>query len=764
MELKETGSNPMSLQANLLLDDAYLALIKDNRIYDLTLVESASLIAQQCASALSVKRASIWVSNADKSGMVCLSLYSADSNSYESGALLERKNFPAYFQALANERVIDARDANTDSRTSELSEPYLKPLDVHSLLDATFRHQGTVHGIVCAEALGHPRDWTKEEQMFVASVADLVSQRLVIEELAKSETKYRGLFESTTEGITIFSGNRYIDVNPAACRMFRGTPVDVIGKSNAEFWPEYQDDGQRSDQKAKEYIKACLQGKTQNFEWTQRRLDGTIFPAEITLNQIHYDGQNTFFAIIRDITDRKHTETIAKIAQKELEYRAIHDSLTGLLNREKLHEYVSEIIASTSKDTRLKKNEETKLALLLLDFNRFKEINDTLGHETGDKVLIKIAEILSHQVTATGGKLFRLGGDEFVAVFDKRTCSESFETAAEAIHRCLKTSICIDDITMELSASIGIALYPDNGKDSSELLRCADVAMYHAKNTDGLSSLYDSQNDLNNKRRLAMMVELGSAIRDDELTLHFQPRIQIATGELTGCEALVRWNHKTLGMIPPGEFLPLAEMGELIHPLTDWVLAKAIEQIKYHQERGRCIPIAINISAKNLTDVLLVDRIEELLTSQKVPADLFEVEITESALINHPQRALDNLHRLYELGIQIAIDDFGTGYSSLSYLKKLPVHTLKIDKSFVLEMLNDESDSVIVESTINLAHNFSLTVVAEGVEDKETLEALGLKDCEQAQGFYIAKPMTSADFGLWLEEHYRTLKIESRAS
>lgn len=754
----------MSSSKKLPLDEAYLALTKDNRLYDSALAESASFIAEQCAKALSVSRASIWVANEDQSAMECMSLYRLDTSRSESGAVLEESVFPAYFQALTDERVIDAGDAFTDPRTAELAQSYLIPLDVHSLLDATIRHQGKVQGVVCLEMQGSARKWTEEEQMFVASVADLVSQQLIVEELKISEIKYQGLFESTTDGIAIFNGSKFMDVNPAMCRIFQCMPEDLIGKSPFDFSPEFQPDGRYSEQTAMGFIMACLQGEPQKFEWTHLRLDGTPFPCEITLHQVRVSGEDTLFANLRDITEKKDAESLAKIAQQELEFRAGHDSLTGLLNRDKLHAHVSEIIQTASNNIDSKTCEQSNLALLLLDLNRFKEINDTLGHETGDKVLVKIAEILKLQITTLGGHLFRLGGDEFVAVFDAKTCTLPFEQLANSLHNCLKTSIYVDDITMEMSASIGIALSPENGLNSNELLRCADVAMYHAKNTDGLSSVYDAQNDMNNKRRLAMMVELGSAIRDNELTLHYQPRIQVSTGELTGCEALVRWNHKNLGMVPPGEFLPLAEMSELIHPLTDWVLVAVINEIKQHQANQRNFPIAMNISARNLTDSLLVDRIEYLLNSENIAAELLEIEITESALINHPQRALINLNRLHKLGVRIAIDDFGTGYSSLSYLKKLPVNTLKIDRSFVTDMLHDESDSVIVDSTITLAHNFSLTVVAEGVEDLSTLEALGLKDCDQAQGFYIAKPMSSETFDEWLAERYRNMGSINLAS
>ena len=250
-----------------------------------------------------------------------------------------------------------------------------------------------------------------------------------------------------------------------------------------------------------------------------------------------------------------------------------------------------------------------------------------------------------------------------------------------------------------------------------------------------------------------MTVELGSAINDDQLVLHFQPRIHLQTGEITGCEALLRWSHPKLGMVPPGEFLPLTEMSELIHPLSDWVLQNAIGQVERMMSRGYFVPVAMNVSARNLTDSRLADSIEKIILDKNIQPDLLEIEITESALINHPQRAVENLQKINQLGLPIAIDDFGTGYSSLSYLKKLPLTTLKIDRSFISDMLTDESDSVIVDSTIDLAHNFSLTVVAEGVEDHKTLDALKIKGCDQAQGFLIAKPMSADDLHLWMENN-----------
>jgi len=276
--------------------------------------------------------------------------------------------------------------------------------------------------------------------------------------------------------------------------------------------------------------------------------------------------------------------------------------------------------------------------------------------------------------------------------------------------------------------------------------------MYHGKKHDGASPWFASEHDLRDTGRLNMLGELRRAIRNDELVLHYQPRINIKTGEVTGCEALVRWEHPELGLLPPAAFVPMAETSELIHPLTACVVDQAFDQIQHMLMLGNPVQVAVNLSARNLPDNKLFDQIEKRLAEQGIAPELFEVEITESALISNPQRSLQNLHRLKELGVSIAIDDFGTGYSSMSMLKELPLDTLKIDRSFVNDMLNNKPDRVLVASTVSLAHNFSATVVAEGVEDQETLDALAALDCEQAQGYFIARPMPAEAFEMWLFE------------
>ena len=725
---------------------AYLETIKDPSIYRDDLIESASTILRACAMTLAVSRASLWLMSEDCTGMNCVALYDSEIGTFESGAVLSEELFPKYFDALYKGRVLDAVDAFTDPRTNELTDSYLQVLDVRSLLDATLRnvHNGELEGVLCTEMVGAKRDWTADEKMYVASMSDLLSQRLLTSELARTAQNYRALYESSSEGVMVFGEGVFRDVNPAGCRIFGASDAnELIGLQPSALSPEFQPDGRHSAQTSAAFVEACLAGKPQTFEWVHLRLDGTPFDVEITLNTVRFSGEDTLFAHVRDITEKKDAERRALLARQELEHRASHDSLTGLLNREQLHQHVEEMIGIHGQSGH-------QVGLLLLDLNHFKEINDTLGHAAGDKVLVGLAELLKERVGLLNGTLFRLGGDEFVAVFDSQTCRKPFDDLTNEIHECLRASVEVDGVSFELGASIGAASFPDHGSDSHELLRCADVAMYHRKNTDGASPWYCPENDTNDRRRLSMVTELKQAMRDNELVLHFQPRINIKTGAVTGCEALVRWQHPELGLLGPCEFLPVAEMSELIHPLAQCVLEKAFLQINNLRELGYHVPVAVNLSARNLPDTSLFDLIETRLEEEGISPSLLEIEITESALIDNPQRSLINLQRLEHLGVSIAIDDFGTGYSSLSLLKQLPLDTLKIDRSFVNDMLTSSPDRVIVNSTVSLAHNFSAKVVAEGVENQKTLDALRALNCEEAQGFFIARPMPARALEEWI--------------
>ncbi|MEP3351514.1 MAG: EAL domain-containing protein [Marinomonas sp.] len=728
------------------LESAYLKIVGDPHCHSGSLKNSMSAVAGYCLEAMDACRVSIWLLSRDGLTIRCSTLCVRNEGVVPLDSTLSIEDFPIYFNSLKQSRVIAANDVCKHESFSELKEPYSIPLNIKSMLDASIRHEGEVHGVICVETITHSRDWSEPEQNFVASISDFIAQRLMADQLVNSEIRYKTFFESTNEGIAIFSDGKFVDFNSAFCTLFRCQREDMLGLTPVDISPEYQACGELSSTKAMRYIEASMLGEPQRFEWRHSRLDGTECDFIITLNYVRLEETDTLFALFRDITEHKRIEREVQLSQQQLSYRAAHDSLTGLLNREQLHLNVNHLIQLSAQS-----NQQVKVALVLLDLNRFKEVNDTLGHTMGDSVLVQVSQILSKAVEDNNGKLFRFGGDEFVATFKSSSCPLAFDELDHVFHQALKTSINIADINVEMSASVGIALYPDHGADSHELLRCADVAMYHCKRNESASSYYDVKNDENNKRRLSMMVELGAAIREDQLMLHFQPRINLQTNEITGCEALVRWQHPKLGLIPPDEFIPLAEMTELIHTLTAWVLKKATDQIKLLQSLDLEIPIAINISGRNLNNQKLLWFIKEVIDSGKISANLLEIEVTESALIDHPEQAFKNLDALDKLGVGIALDDFGTGYSSLSYLKELPFDTLKIDQSFIQNMMSDESDEVIVDSVINLAHNFSYKVVAEGVEDGETLRLLINKQCDEAQGYFIARPMPIDQLIEWLK-------------
>ena len=316
---------------------------------------------------------------------------------------------------------------------------------------------------------------------------------------------------------------------------------------------------------------------------------------------------------------------------------------------------------------------------------------------------------------------------------------------------CVSEVFSIEGMTTEISASIGIAICPDQAQDASTLMRYADVAMYHAKSELKGVANYDADHDAHSPKRLEIMGALGRAIREDQFELYYQPKVDMASKRVYGVEALLRWSHPSLGLLTPGEFIPIAELSSAIYPMTRWVLAKAIAQCATWQAEGLNVVVAANLSARSLLDDTLVNDIAELLEQHQVPPERLELEITETTIMADQTRCLAALESLAALQVKLSIDDYGTGYSSLAYLKKLPVQTLKIDASFVMDMLRDPQDEIIVSSTIQLAHNLGLNVVAEGVECSEIYQRLAANTCDSAQGFYIAKPMTVSEFNAWIK-------------
>jgi diguanylate cyclase (GGDEF)-like protein len=424
------------------------------------------------------------------------------------------------------------------------------------------------------------------------------------------------------------------------------------------------------------------------------------------------------------------------------EHQALHDALTGLPNRTLFHDRVGQALSAA-------RREHIPVAVMIMDLDRFKEVNDTLGHSSGDE-LLKQAGSRLREALRESDTVARLGGDEFGVLLPRVVDSAAAVSVARKLREALEEPFAIHGLALQIEASIGIALYPEHGDDVHSLLQRADVAMYVAKEHPGGCEVYAKERDDYSPDRLTLLTELRRAIDTSELVLHYQPRADLKTGEVTGTEALVRWSHPTRGLVRPDEFIPLAQKTGVIVPLTFFVLNEALRQARTWQLEGLDLCVGVNLSARNLLDVHLPDTVGDLLTRWEVPPSLLELEITESTILADPVRAMNILSRLNGMGIKLAIDDFGTGYSSLAYLKRLPVDELKIDKSFVQGMEDDENDAVIVRSTIDLGRNLGLRVVAEGVETASAWNRLAALGCDVAQGYYVSRPVPAGELAAWL--------------
>jgi diguanylate cyclase (GGDEF)-like protein len=442
---------------------------------------------------------------------------------------------------------------------------------------------------------------------------------------------------------------------------------------------------------------------------------------------------------------------------QEIEHQALHDALTELPNRTLFLQRLEAELASS-------RERGEDVGLLLLDLDRFKEINDTLGHESGDALLRAVAGRLDH-LTRPGDSIARLGGDEFALLCRLPSGEAEALLVADRLQRALERPFAVAGMTLEVEASVGIALHPEHGDDVATLMRHADVAMYRAKESRSVQ-VYSAHTDHHSTKRLSLMGELRNAIADGELVLHYQPRVDIATRTVRNVEALVRWRHPRRGLLQAAEFLPLAEHSGLARPLTRYALEHALVQCRKWLDAGLDVGVAVNLFGRDLLDLGLPVEAAEILAGLELDPSRLELEITENTILTDPVRGNNILKRLNDLGVRVAVDDFGTGYSSLSYLSRLPVNVIKIDKSFVQRMSTDGGDEVIVRSTVDLAHNLGLEAVAEGVETQETWDRLAALGCDTAQGFHVARPVPGELLGEWLAawQAKRGLRGDSQAS
>jgi diguanylate cyclase (GGDEF)-like protein len=425
---------------------------------------------------------------------------------------------------------------------------------------------------------------------------------------------------------------------------------------------------------------------------------------------------------------------------------AYWDRLTGLPNRAQFRDAVRKAIEHATPapgDSQAGSAAPRSIAVILLDLDRFKHVNDVLGYAFGDRLLKGVAERLLRQSVREGDVVARLSGDEFALLLPNTDVAAAV-AVAERVADVFQLPMTLDDHTVDLAAGFGVACWPEHAADADTLINRAEVAMYNAKRKTGAAQVYDAAIDASSARSLSLLSELRRAVENDELRLFLQPKIDLRTGAFIGAESLVRWQHPTRGMVPPMEFIPFAEQTGFVRHLTLWMLQATARQWTALRALG-LQSVSVNLSTRDLLDQELQNKIERILLRHGMPASALCLEITESAIMDEPQRALATLNALSAAGFKLSIDDFGTGYSSLAYLKRLPVNELKIDRSFVMAMEQDADDAKIVRSTIDLAHNLGLTVVAEGVENISVLRLLAELQCDQAQGYHMSRPLPAAE-------------------
>ena len=534
------------------------------------------------------------------------------------------------------------------------------------------------------------------------------------------------VFTNSGEAILITDAqNRIIAANAAFTKLTGETADEVLGEN-----PKILSSGKTPPEVYQQMWQSLSERNAWEGELWDRRKTGEIYPKWLSINVIRdQNGLVTnYIGSFNDISERKASE-------ERFLRLAYHDALTNLPNRLNLHERLEQTI-------NLCKRNQKKFALLLIDLDRFKAINDTLGHHVGDLLLIEVARRLTMSVRETD-VVARLGGDEFVVVLGAIESPADAAEVDDKIVQMVAAPYLISGNDLRTSPSIGICIYPDDAHEIGMLLKSGDVAMYHAK-AKGRGNYQFFTEEMNQvvMKRQFMEADLRTALERQQFMLYYQPQLDLTSGHLTGLEALLRWQHPTRGMVPPAEFIPVVEEMGMIVQLGSWVLREACKQLKQWQEEGLTgIRVSVNLSAIQFLDKDLAEHIQAILEETRLDADCLDLEVTESMSMASPTDTIAIMRVLAENGMTLSIDDFGTGYSSLAYLKLFPIHTLKIDRSFVKDIETDTNDADICDVTVLLAHKMGLNVVAEGVETEAQLKFLLSIGCNKIQGFLISKPL-----------------------
>ena len=580
-----------------------------------------------------------------------------------------------------------------------------------------------------------------------AAVRDVGVRKDAEKHLAQMEAWYRGLLEAAPDGMVVVNqSGEIVLLNAQAERQFGYRRDELLGQEIKRIIPEGFEERLIADG-TRTAAEALAQQIGTGIELYGRRKDGTGFPIEIMLSPLESPEGILVTAAIRNISVRKDAEKHLAQLMEEIAHSAQYDSLTGLPNRLLLNDRLGQAIA-------LAHRHSDQVVVMFLDLDGFKHINDSLGHPTGDKLLQSIAKRLEDSIRAPD-TVSRQGGDEFIVLLQELAHPKDAVVVAKRVLAALAEPHSIGDRVLHVTASIGVSLYPDDGLDAETLIKNADTAMYQAKESGrGSYKFFRRAMNVRAVERQSIEQDLRGALDREEFTLHYQPKINLKTGAITGAEALIRWRSSTRGSIPPVRFIPVAEDSGLILPIGAWVLREACAQERAWVDAGLPVPaVAVNVSAVQFQDEKFLEGLFAILGETGLDPSNLELEVTERVLMKHTKCAASILQILRNRGIRVSVDDFGTGYSSLSYLQQFPLDALKIDRSFVCGINTNPGETTIVNAIINIGRSLNLRVIAEGVETAADLAFLKAHHCDEAQGFYFSRPVPADQFARFCERH-----------
>ncbi len=690
--------------------------------------EAAELITRSACSLYGVARASIW--NLNGASLAPVTLFRRDIDRHERAMPFAMGDCPDYLQALQSGRAIDAHDATLDPRTRELRDSYLQPMGITAMLDASIRVGGEVVGVLCLEHTDSRRVWQADEIAFAGELADQYAQVLSNQQ-RRSATSELHLFkravEQSASAFILVDRDGLVEyVNPSFTAITLYSSDEVQGRRLSEL---------QALENLGELLFDAPTSLSEHNNWQgefkSRRKNLEPYWGQLSISKVHADdGTLThYIGIYEDVTESKQ-------AQQRIERLAYSDSLTGLGNRYAFIRALEHRFASA---------DGKPFSLLLVDIDNFKRINDSLGHQTGDKLLISLARRLRNSLTPSG-ILARFASNEFAILLDAADLAGAQQLAHQVLHT-LDKPLFVDNQLISVTGSVGVASTPEHGTDPQTLMKHAGLALHKAK-ANGKHQLQVFTEVLNAEADYKLFVEnnLRRALTQNELEVFYQPKLCLKTGQLTGMEALLRWHHPEKGMIQPDQFIGVAEETGLIIPIGKWVVRQACHMSKQLTAAGLGnLQVAINLSPKQFSDPDLVGSIAAILHEEQLAPTLLELELTESLLLEATDDTRHQLSRLKSLGLTLAMDDFGTGYSSLSYLKKYPIDVIKIDRSFIKDIPENQDDMEITSAVIAMAHKLKLKVVAEGIETAAQLGFLRRQHCDIGQGYLFDRPIAGGE-------------------